>query len=418
MTNPLVTPHLSLLEPEIPQTGFPSDRVISELTGGLLRVHRRVEIYEADATTKFNIPNWDKRLIDGSVTVDRERDEKRACDFYLDNTDRALKNDPHNGFWYDKILKAFWGIRYFDYTLNKWRRWETQLGEFMIDRIDENRFPNAVRVTGRDYAKKLIISKLANTMSFPQGVSVEDIVRALGANAGITKFALPITGNAYAQDLTFTRGTDRWTVMRQLSDIIGHEIYFRPDGTLTMRIYPDPTLSPVAWSFTQDAGGSLIKYAKSSNDSRIYNHIIVTGAALGGEPSDLGGAVTGSTTSEVVFAEAKNTDPGSPTRISRIGDRVLPYQSDLFTSVSQAQDYANTMLRISSLEEYTMNFESLIIPFIDAGDIIEIREPTDDIYTPSRFLLSNYTIPMTLGPMSGTARRVTVVGSKQNLDFV
>ena len=418
MTNPAIAPHLDLLEPEVAQVGFPSDRVISELTGGLVRIHRRVEIYEADAETKFNIANWNARLVDGSVTIDRDRDEKRSCDFLLDNTDGALKNDPHNGFWFDKVLKSFWGIRYFDYTLNRWRRWETQVGEFMIDRIDEDRFPDAVRVTGRDYAKKLIISKLANTMSFPQGVSVEAIIQALAANAGVKKFALPITGNAYTQDLVFTRGTDRWTVIKKLADLIGHEVYFRPDGTLTMRIYPDPTLSPISWSFTQDAGGTLIKYSKSSNDSRIFNHIIVTGAALGGEPSALGGAVTGSTTSEVVFAEAKNTDPGSPTRIDRIGDRVLPYESEFFTSVSQAQDYADTMLRIASLEEYSMNFESLIIPFLDAGDIIEIREPGENIYVPSRFLLSNYTLPMTLGPMTGVARRVTVVGSKQNVEFV
>lgn len=405
------------MEPEFPTQGYPSDLVIAELTSGLVRVHRRVEIYESDGVTPFNIPNWNARLVDGSVTVDRDRDEKRACDLLLDNTDKALKNDPYNGFWYDKIIKIAWGIKYYDYTLARWRRWETPLGTFMIDRIDEDRFPNAVKITGRDLSKKCIVSKLSNTMSFPQGVSVEDIVKALAANAGITKFALPITGNAYSQDLVFTRGTARWEVMKKLADVIGHEIYFRPDGTLTMRIYPDPTLSPVAWSFTQGTGGSLIKYSKSSNDSRIYNHIIVTGAALGGEPSALGGAVTGSTVSEIVFAEAKNIDPSSPTRISRIGDRVMPYESEYFTTVAQAQDFADMMLRIASLEEYTMSFEALMIPFIDAGDIIEIRQPDDDLYTPSRFLLSNYTIPLKLGPMTGTARRVTVVGTKQNMEF-
>lgn len=417
MTNPVSPPALDRLEPEIPWAGYPTERVIQELTSGLLRVHRRVEIYESDAETPFKIDNWNARLVDGAVTVDRERDERRACDFLLDNTDGALQNDPYDGFWYDKILKSFWGIKYFDYTQNRWRRWETQIGEFMIDRIDESRFPNSVKVTGRDYAKKCITSKLSKTMSFPQGVDVASIVQALAANAGVKKFALPLTGNAYAQDLVFTKGTARWEAMKKLADVIGQEVYFRPDGTLTMRIYPDPTLSPVAWSFSQDFGGSLIRYDKSSNDSRVFNHIIVTGAALGGEPSSLGGAVTGSTTSEVVFAEAINTDPGSPTRVSRIGDRVQPYESEFFTSVAQAQEYADTMLRIGSLEEYSMSFDSLVIPFIDAGDIVEILEENRDEYTPSRFLLSNYTIPMRLGPMSGTARRVTVVGTKQNTEF-
>jgi hypothetical protein len=115
----------------------------------------------------------------------------------------------------------------------------------------------------------------------------------------------------------------------------------------------------------------------------------VTGAALGAEPSALAGAVTGSDVSEIVFAEAMNTDPASPTRIARIGDRTKPYESDYFTSVAQAQDYANLMLRIASLEEYDMNFSSLIIPFLDVSDIVEIEQSGDDIYTPSRFLLSS-----------------------------
>jgi hypothetical protein len=417
LTISAVSPSEHSLEPEIAQLGMPSERVLQELTGGLVRVTRRVEIYEADGVTKWDIPYWDRRLSQGSVSIDRDRDERRTCDFLLVNTDKMLKNDPYNGFWFDKILKAYWGIKYYDYTLKRWRRWETPLGVFMIDRIDFDRFPNAVKVTGRDYTKKCLVSQLPNTLSFPVGTAVEAIIRAVAANAGVKNFALPTTGAAYAKDLVFTRGTDRWKVISQLADTIGFEVFFRADGALTMKPYPDPTLDPIAWSFTQGQNGTLIKYTKSSNDSRIFNHVIVTGATIGGEPDSLGGAVTGSTVSEVIFAEARNIDPGSPTNIDRLGDRVLPYQSDLFTSVSQAQNYADTMMRVASLEEYSMNFESLLVPWLNAGDIVEIRQPEDDEYTPNRFLLSNFTVPLGLGAMSGTARRVTIVGTKQNLEF-
>jgi hypothetical protein len=412
-----IPPRVDQLEPVLPSLGYPIDRVVKELTGGLVRIYRRVEIYEADGLTKFDIPNWDARLITGSVTVDRERDEKRICEFTLDNTDRRLNDEPNDGFWFDKILKCMWGIRYYDETAGMWKRWETQLGEFMIDRIDSDRFPNEVKVTGRDYAKKCIVSKLSNTLSFPIGTKVEDIIIALAANAGVTKFAMPATGQAYTKDLVFTRGTERWEVMQQIADSIGYEVFFRGDGRLTMQPYPDPSTDPLAWSFSTDGGGSLVSYSKSSNDSLIFNHIIVTGSTIGGEPDELGGAVTGNSVSQIVFAEALNTLEGSPTRISRMGDRVQTYESDLFTTVDQAQDYADTQLRISSLEEYSVNFESLVLPFLDASQIVEIRQPTDDLYTPNRFLLSSFTIPMDLGPMSGTARRVTVVGTKSATEF-
>jgi hypothetical protein len=416
-TNPALIPSIRDLLPGWPQLGIPPDNVLKQLTSGLVRVQRRVEIYEADMVTPWDVDNWDARLVDGSITVDRERDERRMFDFSLDNTDNALKNNPRNGFWYDKILKAFWGIKFYDTASGQWIRWETPLGVFMIDRIGEGRFPNTIKVTGRDLSKKCIISGLSQTIAFPQGVAIETIIQAVAANAGITNFALPITGNAYAQDIVFTRGTARWKVIKDLADLIGYEVYFRPDGVLTMRQIPDPTLSPVAWSFTNDFGGSLVDYDKSTDDSRVFNHIIVTGAALGAEPSALAGAVTGSDVSEIVFAEAMNTDPASPTRIARIGDRTKPYESDYFTSVAQAQDYANLMLRIASLEEYDMNFSSLIIPFLDVSDIVEIEQSGDDIYTPSRFLLSSFTVPMSLGPMTGVARRTTITGSKQNTEF-
>lgn len=418
MTSPIAPPSYNELEPIAVTLGEPPAAVIAELTSGLVRINRRVEIYESDGVTPFDITNWNARLVDGSITIDRDRDERRSCDFLLDNTDGALINDPYDGFWYDKILKAFWGIRYYDSdpAVMRWKRWETQIGEFMIDRLDEDRFPNAVKATGRDYAKKCIMSKLSTSLSFSTGLRVEDIIRALAANCGITKFAMPITNQAYQRDLVFTRGQDRWEVMKQLADTIGYEVYFRADGALTMRPYPDPTTSAIAWSFSQDYGGTLVKYSRSSNDSRMFNHVYVSGAALGADVGD--GNPDDAPASEVIFAEAKNTDPSSPTRIARVGDRVQEFESDLFTSVAQAQSYANTMLSIGALEEYTMSFESAIIPWLDGSDIVEIVEDNVTDFTPRRFLLSAFTLPMKLGPMSGTARRVTIVGSDQTLENI
>ena len=416
------TPGLNQLEPTAALIGAPPAEVINEITSGLLRVSRRIEIYESDGVTPFDIPNWNARLVEGTVTVDRDRDERRNLDCLLENNDKALKNDPYNGFWYDKILKAFWGIRYYDTTTAMWKRWETPVGEFMIDRLDEDRFPNAVKVTGRDYTKKCLVAKLAYSLTFQTGTRVEEIIRALAANAGVTKFALPITNQTYNKDLVFTRGTERWKVMKDIADSAGYEIYFQADGSLTMREYPDPTTNPLAWSFTQNYGGSLVDYKRSSNDSRVYNHIIVTGATEGS-----GGVSTpessvfddgSNTNSVIVFAEAKNEDASSPTRIARLGDRVLPFDSDLFTTNEQAQEYANTQLRIASLEEYTMDFEALIIPWLDGSDIVEIvEEDRAEDFTPSRFLLSNFTIPLGLGSMTGTGRRVTIVGTRQTTEF-
>jgi hypothetical protein len=383
----------------------PSDEVITNLVSSLIRVRRRVEIYESDGTTPWDIENWDSRLIDGSITIDRGREERRACDFRLENSDLALAHNPYDGFWYDKILKAFWGIDYQDRLTGVMTRWEIQVGEFMIDRIDEDRFPNAVKVTGRDYTKKCMITKLSQSISFPAGTAVEVIIKALASNAGITKFNLPVTNRAYAGTTIFARGTERWKVMKQIADTIGYEIYFAPNGYLTMSPYPDPTTTPLAWTFKPGGpDGSLVDYRRSSNDNNIFNHITVTGAT---------NEVNGLTTT--IFAEARNTNPNSPTRISRIGERSKNYDSDYLTTTEEAFHMATVMLNINSLEEYDVSFSSLILPWLDASMIVGVVEGEESEYVPKRFLLTNYTLPMALGPMTGTAKRVTIVGTTQGL---
>ncbi len=386
---------------------IPSDEVIDALISGIVLVRRRAEIYEPDAVTPFNIDGWNARLTGGEVTVDAFRDERRMCDLTFDNSDNALRMEPYNGFYYDKVIKVFWGIRY--YSANGvLREWETQIGEFMIDQISEDYFPDEIKITGRDYAKKCLTSKLSNSMSFPQHTAIETIIRALASNAGVTKFALPYTGEGYARDAAFERGTERWKVIRELADSIGYEVYFTGDGYLTMRPYGDPIMSPVKWIFRSGKlDGTLVKYSRSTNDSRIKNHIVVTGAKI----VDLEGFT------QTIHAEAINTNPDSPTRVARIGDRVDFYESEFITDAGQAQVIANHRLQVASLEEYQVGFDSVIIPWLDGGDIVDIHDDDASDYVPRRFLLTNFSFPLSLQAMSGTARRVTMTGTTQILEY-
>ena len=396
------------LPPTLPIQGIPSDEVIDALLSGVVRVRRRAEIYESDGTTPMDIPNWDKRLISGNITLDRTRDERRMCDLIFENDDNALRLEPISGLFYDKIIKCFWGIKYFD-AAGDVQFYDTQIGEFMIDRIQEARFPNTVKITGRDYTKKCLISKLKFSVQFSATTPVEEMIRALAANAGINKIALPYTGQVYTRDTVFEQFSPRWKIMKDLADSIGYEVYFRGDGYLTMQPYPDPVLSPLAWIFRPGMlDGSLVDFDRSTNDSRVYNHIMVRGATT---TNDSGFNTT-------VFSERLNTDPNSPTNIERIGDRVLPITSDFITSQDQADLIAEQQMRIASLEEFEINFESVVLPWIDVSTIVDIIDHRVASTTPQRFLLSSLNLNMELGPMSGLGRRVTITGSDQQLEYM
>ena len=366
----------------------PLPAVIAEINSPTTRVTRRVEVYESDGTTRWPGDNG-VRLLDGSVSVDYARDERRSVDLRLDNSDNALRSDPNGGFWYDKILKVYRGVE-----LDDGSKWEVQLGEFMIDRLAEPHFPNIVTVTGRDYSKKLQTSKFLVATQFTSGTTVETVIRAIGQNGGISRFLFPPTGKTLGRDFLFERGTPRWQAMTEIATAYGFEVFFDTQGFCVLQQFQDPSTSPLVAVYKTGAEGNLVSYDKSANDSRLYNHIVVTGEATDIAP---------------VFASAKNEQPNSPTRIARIGERVYQYTSAFITTTVQAQDVANAFLKVHALEEYEVGLGSIVYPWLEAGDIVDFIDPKAGTNQPTRFLLSSFTIPLTLGAMTGSAKRVAIV---------
>lgn len=275
--------------------------------------------------------------------------------------------------------------------------WETQVGEFMIDRISEPHFPHEVKVTGRDYTKKCMNSKFAYATQFETGYTLEALVAAIAGSAGINKRQLPITGVVVGRAFFFERGVSRWEAMKEICNAYNYEIYFNPQGFLVMRAYEDPSTSvPVVYIHTGKKG-QVASYEKSTSDSRIYNHVIVTG-----ESSDA--AIP------PVYAEAINDDPNSPTNRAELGDRVYEYTSSFITTTAQAQAVADKILAVHALEEFELSFASLMLPWLEVGDILGFIDPAPAPGDPTTFLLVSLSFPLKLGPMGGSARRITNVG--------
>lgn len=286
------------------------------------------------------------------------------------------------------------------YGYNDLRKYEVQVGEFMIDQINESYFPRTIQVTGRDYTKKLLRSKFSNSTTFNAGLSLDSVVRAIAANAGVTKFVGGASGISVDSEITFARTDERWKAISDICTAAGVEVFFNPEGWLVTRQFLDPVTSPATVSLAVgNPNGNLVSYEKSSNDSRIYNRVIVTG-----EDAELLGI-------GVFFqAIAENNQPSSPTRIERLGQIDYFYTSAFFTTSAQCQKTADNFLSVMALEEFNLDFSSLVFPWIEAGDIAEFIDPTEADF-PKRFLLTNFNIPLGLSAMSGTAKRVSIVGA-------
>jgi hypothetical protein len=281
-----------------------------------------------------------------------------------------------------------------DHNIQK--SWECQIGTFMIDSIDEEDFPSTVAVQGRDYTKKMMLSKILRTTTFKKGSRIEDVIKALALNSGVTKYKIPgNTGHVLGKDYSYDRGTPRWDIANTIAKAFGYELFFDATGRFIMREWEDPVKSPITFTFQTGNKGNLIKFKKSTNDSRIYNHIMVIGQHSDQTP---------------IYSEAKNTDPHSPTNIDELGDRSYEYVSGYIHTQEQADRVAAKLLAHRALEEYNVDMEAIVVPWLEAGDICMFLDPDAASDDPTRFLLSNFQVPLQLGSMQVTAKRVTVVG--------
>lgn len=291
--------------------------------------------------------------------------------------------------------------------------WDLQVGEFMIDSIKEANRPRILNVSTRDYTKKMLNSKLEKSISFAAGTSVVTIVQALAANSGITKMKLLAgptagigAGGVIPARIDLERGTSRWQVAKDICSAAGFELYFDREGYLVMREFIDPSFGPISHTFKTgnlSDGGNLVTYERSTNDSRLFNHIVVVGERE-------------NETLMPFFGEVKNTNPGSPTSIDKIGDRMAdPIVGTYFKSNADCLEYAHNRLKISALESYELNFSSIVYQWLEVGGVVEILDPDRIPTDPTRYLLDTLVLPMGLGPMSGTGKRVTIV---QDDDYV
>lgn len=352
------------------------------------RVVSRVDIYNKDGSLFCA----DCPIVSGNVTIDYSRAERRSLELVLANSDGELKSDP-NGFWYDKIIRAYRGVE--DSSGN---RQMYQLGEFYIDQISESNFPSSVSVSGRDSTKLLMNSKFPAATAFAAGQILENIIRSVVINGGVSNsnLNLPTTGTAIATQVLWDAGLSRWEAVKDLAESYGYEVFFDASGVFTMRLFVDPTTAPT--QFTFDTGGqygNLASYKKSTNDSRIYNHVVVKGGNNNAVP---------------VFGSVENNEPSSPTRIDRLSRRTFVYESKLVTTVTQAQDLAASFLRIMALESYELELESLVAPWLDVGVAITFVDPDPAPSAPTRFLLTSLTVPLGVGAtMQASAKRVTII---------
>jgi hypothetical protein len=356
---------------------------------GRVQTFRRIEIYESDRETLW-LPSDSIGLIDGSVSVDISRNERRMMDLSIIPIDGSF-TIGQGSLWYDKIIRPYWGFMY------QGDLYEVPLGDFLIDTGLEADFPSTVVLTCRDLTKKMLTSKFGQTTTFRSGTFLEGIVTSVAANCGILDVTTPwgvdsTDGPSLTNDHTIEADTSRFEGLKDLLLMFGYELFFNAYGTLIVRTLPDPYTQGAVFTFeTGDPRGTLVRIQKRSNDSELYNHIIVRGSE---------------STNGTVYGEAEITDETSPVHSDFIGDRTWTYLSSQVADDDEAAELAQKFLNVAALESYELGLESIVVPWLEGGDVVGYIDPDPSVDIPENYLLTDFTIPLKLGTMPATGKRV------------
>ncbi|HEX7355249.1 MAG TPA: hypothetical protein VF288_10505 [Mycobacteriales bacterium] len=190
---------------------------------------------------------------------------------------------------------------------------------------------------------------------------------------------------------TYNQGEDPWQAALDMAQSAGYELFFDVNGVVTGFPIPDPTAQPVSWTFNpasvtavgQLNAPSTYDYQVSQNPfstpaavtvtmtrDQVYNDFWVSATGPNNAPS------TTDTTAAPVQAEAKDSNPASPTYVGGGMGDVPQFTSDsLITSLAQAQAEADYDLAQALAQSWTVQVECPPNPLFDIDDVFSIVNP-------------------------------------------
>lgn len=330
-------------------------------------------------------------IVDGSIDVDKSRGTRRTATLTILNTNGNFTpdggdNDYDGKFYINRFVRLFRGV-----VLAGGTAAYAPIGTFMIDTIDTvvERNLSLMNLTLSDPWKKLQKSLVTRTQTFAISTPINSVIHTLASQAGadypLAPNLDPLSGRAAGTidlngKLTIERGESRGDVIKMIANKFGVDIYFNQEGRLVSQDRKAPKDASEVWHFysSSDMTGMLVSVTRTLSDDNLYNHVFVIG--LGDEAKP------------VVF-ERKNTTPGSPTNIARIGDRVRILEDQRWKTQAQVTAAGEKLWdrAYNIFEDVTI--DTICNPALEADDVIRITEANSKLN--GTYRINQLNVPLT-----------------------
>lgn len=353
------------------------------VTSSISTLHARIELLGADETV---VQQVERKVIDGSLSVDMEQDVQRHFNLTLDNRDGSFTWKPNGDVWLDKRVKIYVGVE-----TRSGIHWAAQ-GVFLLTSPVATSSWDGLHTAQLQGGDKWRLhdgdplGKFSVSTTIQKGTPIAAAIRALATDNGETKFAFDACDATVPYDLSYTAGESRGKAMKELAEMAVYRLYYDVDGYLRFQPYNE-NLALRASEWTYDTEDERTLYAgadKVLDETQTFNRVLVVG---------------GSMQTAGVSAVAEITDVASPLHKSKIGVRQTEWNGgspDPLIS-TQALAQARADWELIKYSKYAERHRFRAIPHFmhDAGDVITIRDKYTD--TDGKYELLRFNVPLRPG---------------------
>lgn len=321
-------------------------------------------------------------LIDGNVDVDVTRNTRRTFTATVLNPNGlwSPQSDWGGLFYVNRMIRLYRGVNYGQAVEI------VPIGTFLIDHADVavERNMSVVTLSGSDLWKKFGKSMFPRAKSWAEGTDINDVIRAVADQAGITKFNLdPLSSRSagdrqLAKKFAVEQGDNRGEKLAELCKANGIDIYFDVNGRLTTEDFQTPGDKATVYTYDPDDNNNLITIKSSYTDENLYNSVLV----LGTKDKD-----------NVVISRVRDTDAKSVTSVDRIGERVFKYESEHIGTQAVADKTAEQLFYKHVLVNEDITLETICNPAYEGNDVIKVKE-TDFSQLNSKYRIKAFTVPL------------------------
>lgn len=324
----------------------------------------------------------------GSISVNYGQGVRRSCSFTLNDPNGYYAKHITELFGFNTKYKLFVGLKdtftedvyWFSqgifYSINP----TSSRGFVTVDGVDK--FGMLTGETGySNLAATHLITAETNAYS-----AIKDILMIETGNGRVIDPISPILDPIYADyplpyDIQKDPNATYGDIIIEIANVLGCDVFYDTNGRLNITNgtldFTYEAKSPI-WSFT-DVLPEYMNSEISLNTVDAVNVVVVSSNNL---DNNL-----------IYTSTVRNDNPASPVSIDKIGFKYFYEESSSISTQSEADDYANLLLRKLSIIAASISFESTLLPHLDANNVVSVDDSYYS-YVQQRFIIGSIDIPL------------------------